>query len=315
MATSGASGRAARSLVARATATAKQIVEGLGKIGEPESSIDSPTPAPAAASKAPAGKAPAKKAPAKKVVATKAPAKKVVATQAPAKKVVATKAPAKKVAAKAAPAATKAAATKTPAAKAPPAKAPATKKSSATKAPAAGASSTRAPRTTRTSSTTTRTSPAATTTASAAASTRKATPVKKSAPSALASLVVKHNEDPWTKAEIEEVKAHLDADVVRLAKELEIVEEDLHDLMRDAGDGAGHDQADVGATSFERDQEMTIANNARDMLTQTKHALDRIHDGSYGVCEECGEPIGKLRLMAFPRATLCMSCKKREERR
>ncbi len=139
--------------------------------------------------------------------------------------------------------------------------------------------------------------------------------MKKSAPSALASLVVKHNEDPWTKAEIEEVKAHLDADVVRLAKELEIVEEDLHDLMRDAGDGAGHDQADVGATSFERDQEMTIANNARDMLTQTKHALDRIHDGSYGVCEECGEPIGKLRLMAFPRATLCMSCKKREERR
>lgn len=133
--------------------------------------------------------------------------------------------------------------------------------------------------------------------------------------SLLAMLVVRENETAWTQAEVDEVKQHLRDDVVRLSKELEIVEEDLHDLMRDAGDGAGEDTADIGATSFERDQEMTIANNARDMLTQTKHAIERIEDGSYGVCEECGQPIGKLRLMAFPRATLCMSCKKREERR
>ena len=41
----------------------------------------------------------------------------------------------------------------------------------------------------------------------------------------------------------------------------------------------------------------------------------RIEDGTYGICESCGEPIGKMRLMAFPRATLCMTCKQREERR
>ena len=87
--------------------------------------------------------------------------------------------------------------------------------------------------------------------------------------SLLAMLVVRENETAWTQAEVDEVKQHLRDDVVRLSKELEIVEEDLHDLMRDAGDGAGQDTADIGATSFERDQEMTIANNARDMLTQT----------------------------------------------
>ncbi len=90
---------------------------------------------------------------------------------------------------------------------------------------------------------------------------------------------------------------------------------ELDDLMRDAGDGAGNDQADVGSTTFERDHEMSLANNARLMLMQTEHALERIVDGTYGVCESCGQPIGKMRLMAFPRATLCLSCKQREERR
>ena len=86
-------------------------------------------------------------------------------------------------------------------------------------------------------------------------------------------------------------------------------------LMRDPGDGAGQDQADMGATSFERDQELTVLNSERDKLAQIERALARIEDGSYGMCESCGEPIGKMRLMAFPRATLCMTCKQREERR
>ena len=60
---------------------------------------------------------------------------------------------------------------------------------------------------------------------------------------------------------------------------------------------------------------MACVNNARDMLAQSEHALARIADGSYGVCEICGNPIGKNRLMAFPRATLCLTCKQREERR
>jgi endonuclease-3 len=48
---------------------------------------------------------------------------------------------------------------------------------------------------------------------------------------------------------------------------------------------------------------------------QTEHALERLEDGSYGICESCGNPIGKLRLQAAPRATLCMPCKKKQERR
>ena len=129
------------------------------------------------------------------------------------------------------------------------------------------------------------------------------------------SLAVKDDETPWTKEEIAEVRGELSTDRDRLRSELNLAEEELADLMRDAGDGAGNDQADVGSTTFERDHEMTLANNARLMLEQTERALGRLDDGSYGVCESCGQPIGKNRLMAFPRATLCLSCKQREERR
>ena len=70
--------------------------------------------------------------------------------------------------------------------------------------------------------------------------------------------------------------------------------------MRDSGDGAGDDQADAGAKTYEREQEISLANNAREMLEQIEHALERIDDGTYGICESCGNPIGKLRLQAVP---------------
>ena len=143
-------------------------------------------------------------------------------------------------------------------------------------------------------------------------------PVAKKAPAKkapISSLAVKEGEDAWTKEDVKEVLTELHSQRDKLVKLIEDAEHDLQGLMRDAGDGAGHDQADMGATSFERDHELTVVNNERDMVAQIDRALGRIDDGTYGVCESCGQPIGKMRLMAFPRATLCMSCKQREERR
>ncbi len=129
------------------------------------------------------------------------------------------------------------------------------------------------------------------------------------------SLAVKPGEKQWTKAELLEVIKELHEHRQRLSHLLHDQEQELADLMRDAGDGAGQDQADLGATSFERDQELTVLNSERDMLYQIERALAHIDDGTYGVCEVCGEPIGKMRMMAFPRAILCLDCKQREERR
>ena len=142
-----------------------------------------------------------------------------------------------------------------------------------------------------------------------------ATAPAKSAAHKAETLTVKSGESPWTAAELAELRGELEADVVHLRKEIHDAEQEIVGLLRDGGDGAGNDQADVGSTTLERDHEMSLANNARDMLDQIERALAKIDDGTYGVCESCGNAIGKGRLQAFPRATLCVSCKEREERR
>ena len=128
-------------------------------------------------------------------------------------------------------------------------------------------------------------------------------------------LVVKEGEGPWTKSELNEIKKELEKELVRLRAELAAAEIEINDLLRDSGDGAGDDQADAGTKTFEREHELSLLNNNRDMVVQCERALARITDGTYGVCELCGNPIGKARLQAFPRATMCMVCKQREERR
>lgn len=128
-------------------------------------------------------------------------------------------------------------------------------------------------------------------------------------------LAVRDDESPWTAEELADVRAELTSELTRLERELATLESSIADVLRDSGDGAGDDQADSGAKAFEREQEMTLLANSRDTLYQTQHALGRMGDGSYGACESCGNAIGKLRLQAFPRATLCVSCKQKQERR
>lgn len=139
----------------------------------------------------------------------------------------------------------------------------------------------------------------------------KKAPAKKTA----AQLVVREDESPWTAKELKEVRAELDAEIQRLTAEISSAETDLNEFLKEPIDGAGDDQADAGAKSFEREHELSLVAGARTGLEQNLHALARLEDGTYGICENCGNPIGKLRLQAYPRATLCMTCKSRQERR
>lgn len=145
----------------------------------------------------------------------------------------------------------------------------------------------------------------------------KATAVPKARLSAAepGELAVRPGEDPWTPEEVAEARAELLAEVVRLRAEITNSEESLAGLMRDSGDGAGDDQADTGTKNITREHEMALAANAREMLEQTERALERLDAGTYGLCESCGNPIGKARMQAFPRATLCVECKQKTERR
>ena len=265
--------------------------------------------------------------PGKKVVkkaAKKAPAKKALAKKAVAKKAPAKKSPAKKVAAKKSPA------KKTPAKKAPAKKVPA-KKTSVKKLPGRPFPS-KVGKTTLTVDEKSQTVSVATVMAPTAApvveerrlvmpppprpvkSGKKVAPLKpiKAAPTP---VVASEGEAPWSAAELKTIKAEITKDLERLRKELATVEAEMDDLISDSGEGAGDDQADSGTKTFEREHEMSLVINARDMVLQTERALERIENKSYGLCEDCGSAIGKARLQVFPRATLCMICKQKEERR
>src|SRR4028119_2184392 len=85
-------------------------------------------------------------------------------------------------------------------------------------------------------------------------------------------FVVGEGESPWTEEEIDEVVQVLTADRERLTSELDEAEREFADLIIDTSDGAGFDQADIGTSSMERDQEISVAANARAMLGQIEHA-------------------------------------------
>jgi len=302
--------------------------------------VKKPAAKKAPAKKVVAKKAPAKKAPAKKVVAKKAPAKKAPAKKVVAKKAPAKKAPAKKVVAKKAPA-KKAPAKKVVAKKAPVKKVVAKKAPAKTVAPKKVAAQKPAEKKAAPAKETAKKAAARALAADVVVEVVEAPPApvikkfgnivempKKKAKAVPGItkvispgpqigpkvLVVREDESPWTKAELKQIKVALHDDESRLLEEIDTAEIGLADLIRDSGDGAGDDQADAGSKTFEREHEMSLANNAREMLLQVRHALGRIDDGSYGVCEGCGNAVGKLRLQAFPRATLCMACKVAEER-
>ena len=143
---------------------------------------------------------------------------------------------------------------------------------------------------------------------------KKVAPLKpiKAAPTP---VTASDGEAPWSAAELKAIRTEIAKDLARLQKELAVVEAEMNELISDSGEGAGDDQADSGTKTFEREHEMSLVINARDMVLQTERALDRIDNKTYGNCEECGNAIGKARLQVFPRATLCMICKQKEERR
>ncbi len=130
-----------------------------------------------------------------------------------------------------------------------------------------------------------------------------------------AALPVRPGEKPWTEAELKKLRQQLQAEIAGLAADISAAESAIAERLGDAVGDAGDDQADAGAKTFQREHELALTQNARELLELSERALARIDEGTFGVCESCGQPIGKARLQAVPRATLCVTCKQREERR
>jgi len=129
-----------------------------------------------------------------------------------------------------------------------------------------------------------------------------------------ADLPVRPGEEPWTAEEMRQVWTELESEAIGLRADIEAAVADMAGRLTDSTRDAGDDEADAGTKAFEREHELALTHNARELLAQNERAIARIEAGTYGTCESCGEAIGKARLQAFPRATLCVTCKQREER-
>ena len=74
------------------------------------------------------------------------------------------------------------------------------------------------------------------------------------------------------------------------------------------------DMVDQASSYTDKSVEMKALNRSRKLISKINSALQRLKDGTYGFCEETGEPIGLKRLMARPVATLSIEAQERHER-
>ncbi len=82
--------------------------------------------------------------------------------------------------------------------------------------------------------------------------------------------------------------------------------------MTDQGDNFP-DPTDRAALESDRNFTLRIRDRERKLIGKIKEALERIEEGTYGICEACGEEISENRLKARPVTTLCIDCKKKQE--
>ena len=69
--------------------------------------------------------------------------------------------------------------------------------------------------------------------------------------------------------------------------------------------------AEAGSMNFEYEKELSLGQNTVDLLRKVERALARIEDGTYGICESCGQSIPVARLEVLPYATECVTCARR----
>jgi RNA polymerase-binding protein DksA len=155
------------------------------------------------------------------------------------------------------------------------------------------------PRTTKASEETKR--PAAKATKATKAASKAAAPAKKAA--AKAAPLDKFLEGQ--KKALEEERATYTRQAQSLKDEAERLAEDMEpgDVQFDEESGEGD------TVNVERERDLALSAQAMGEVTAIDRALEKIGNGTYGVCEKCGDPIPKERLRALPHAALCVKCK------
>jgi DnaK suppressor protein len=109
-----------------------------------------------------------------------------------------------------------------------------------------------------------------------------------------------------SEAALADLRAALDEERAQLRHQ-------LADLGFGDDGGLAYDQnfADSSQVTAERGEVEALANSLKESLAEVEHALAKFEAGSYGLCENCGQPIAPARLEAKPAARLCINCASR----
>jgi RNA polymerase-binding protein DksA len=105
-------------------------------------------------------------------------------------------------------------------------------------------------------------------------------------------------------------RARLEEERDRLTGAVDFLEREnpgsLSDELGEVAGGADNHLGDTATATFDRELDQGLEEGAQQTLQDIADALAKIEEGSYGVCEVCGEPIGADRLSAIPWARLCI---------
>ena len=121
----------------------------------------------------------------------------------------------------------------------------------------------------------------------------------------------------FTTAELGEMKRLLLEKCVQITGDVSLMEKDV--LKKTRGDAAGDlsampiHMADIGTDNYEQEFALGLLDSERTLLREIYEALQRIDEGTYGVCEGDGEPIATARLKANPWARYCLNCARKAE--
>jgi len=105
------------------------------------------------------------------------------------------------------------------------------------------------------------------------------------------------------------LRSHLESEQKRLIEELEHLKSSIRPAD-ERREGSPFGKREEEATeSFELEKRLTLEKRIRDQLAEVEHALHKFEEGTYGLCDNCGQPIDPARLEALPQANLCLNCK------
>jgi DnaK suppressor protein len=102
----------------------------------------------------------------------------------------------------------------------------------------------------------------------------------------------------------------------RLEAELEGIRSrsmDVEGSLPDEGESGDEDTADLAAAMMDKEIDLSVEDEIMDLLNGIDHALEKIEDGTYGICDISGEPIPKSRLELIPWASLTVACQAMSE--